>query len=240
MNQPKKIRYKYRIKYSKGPELRFVSHLDLMRLFQRAVRRAGLPIGYSHGFNPHQLMSFGNPLSLGMTSIGEYCDFEFETPVEPREIAERLGTVMNDGVEIISAARLSQQAKSAMAELCACEYEAYIDGLVTTEDIAEKLTDFLAQKEISVMKKTKNHFEKTDIRPDIYSIEDISRDGKPALKLVLAAGSIRSLRADLTVQTFCEYAGAAFDRFKVRYRRTEMYKELDGKLVPLDKEVAEK
>ena len=94
MNQPKKIRYKYRIKYSKGPELRFVSHLDLMRLFQRAVRRAGLPIGYSHGFNPHQLMSFGNPLSLGMTSIGEYCDFEFETPVEPREIAERLGAVM--------------------------------------------------------------------------------------------------------------------------------------------------
>ena len=78
MNQEKKIRFKYRIKYTKGPELRFVSHLDLMRLFQRAVRRAGLPIGYSHGFNPHQLMSFGNPLSLGMTSTGEYCDFEFE------------------------------------------------------------------------------------------------------------------------------------------------------------------
>ena len=67
LNQEKKIRFKYRIKYTKGPEVRFVSHLDLMRLFQRAVRRAGLPIGYSHGFNPHQLMSFGNPLSSDVT-----------------------------------------------------------------------------------------------------------------------------------------------------------------------------
>lgn len=240
MNQEKKIRFKYRIKYTKGPELRFVSHLDLMRLFQRAVRRTGLPIGYSHGFNPHQLMSFGNPLSLGMTSTGEYCDFEFERAMDPEEIVERLNSVMNEGVTVYRASRLSQGAKSAMAELCACEYEAYLDEIMPSDGLAEKLEKFLSQKEIMVMKKTKNHFDETNIRPDIYSMEDISRDGKAAIKLVLAAGSIRSLRADLTTQTFCEYAGAEFDKYKVRYKRTEMYRMLDGEFAPLDKEVAEK
>ena len=111
---------------------------------------------------------------------------------------------------------------------------------MTPEMIEEKLGSFMAQKEITVMKKTKNHFKETDIRPDIYSMENISRDGRAAVKLILAAGSIRSLRADLTVQTFCEYAGADFDKFRVRYARTEMYRMLDGELVPLDKEVAEK
>ena len=239
LNQEKKLRFKYRIKYTKGPELRFVSHLDLMRLFQRAVRRAGLPIGYSHGFNPHQLMSFGNPLSLGMTSTGEYCDFEFEKAMDTDEIVDRLNAVMNEGVTVFRAARLSQEAKSAMAELGACEYEAYLHELMPAEGLAEKIAGFLAQKEIIVMKKTKNHIKETDIRPDIYSIEDISKDGKAAIKLVLAAGSIQSLRADLTVETFCKYAGVEFDKYKVRYNRTEMYRVLDGKFVPLDKEVAE-
>lgn len=237
MNQEKKIRFKYRIKYTKGPELRFVSHLDLMRLFQRAVRRAELPIGYSHGFNPHQLMSFGNPLSLGMTSSGEYCDFEFEKAVDTQEIVDRLNAVMNEGVTVHRATRLSQEAKSAMAELCACEYEAYIHEIMPSDNLAEKIDGFMAQKEIVVMKKTKNHVKETDIRPDIFSMQDISENGKAAIKLTLAAGSIQSLRADLTVQTFCEYAKAEFNKYKVRYKRTEMYRILDGKLVPLDKEV---
>ena len=212
MNQEKKIRFKYRIKYTKGPEVRFVSHLDLMRLFQRAVRRAGLPIGYSHGFNPHQLMSFGNPLSLGMTSTGEYCDFEFTREEDTEEIVKKLNSVMNDGIEVKRATRLSQTALTAMADLCACEYEAILSDNVKPETVAEKLPEFMAQKEIVVMKKTKNNLKETDIRPDIYSIENISDNDTAKIRLVLAAGSIRSLRADLTVQTFYDFIGAEFNK----------------------------
>lgn len=240
MNQEKKIRFKYRIKYTKGPEVRFVSHLDLMRLFQRAVRRAGLPIGYSHGFNPHQLMSFGNPLSLGMTSTGEYCDFEFTREEEPDKIVKKLNSVMNDGIKVIRATRLSQTALTAMADLCACEYEAVLSENIEPEFMAEKLPGFMAQNEISVMKKTKNNFKETDIRPDIYSIENISADGRAKIRLVLAAGSIRSLRADLTVQTFYNFMGKEYDKYKIKFSRTEMYRMLDGEFVPLDKEVAMK
>ncbi|MCD8036199.1 MAG: TIGR03936 family radical SAM-associated protein [Clostridiales bacterium] len=240
MNQEKKIRFKYRVKYTKGPEVKFVSHLDLMRLFQRAVRRAGLPIGYSHGFNPHQLMSFGNPLSLGMTSCAEYCDMEFVREEDTDVIVRKLRNVMNDGIEIISAARLSQTALTAMADLCACEYEAYLDSNVTGDMIEKNLKDFLNQKEILAMKKTKSFFKETDIRPDIFNIENISDEDGAKLRLTLAAGSTRSLRADLTVQTFLEYIGAEYDKYKITYKRTEMYRIADGKFVPLDKEVAMK
>lgn len=240
MNQEKKIRFKYRIKYAKGPEVRFVSHLDLMRLFQRAVRRAGLPIGYSQGFNPHQLMSFGNPLSLGMTSIGEYCDLEFDREMDEELIVEKFRAVMNDGIDIIRATRLSQEAQSAMADLCACEYEAVFDKNVTPEMVKNNLKSFLDQKEIVVMKKTKSATKPTDIREDIYNIEDISDENDAKIRLTLAAGSIRSLRADLTVKTFCEYMGAEFDKYKIVFRRTEMYRMVNDKFLPLDKEVAMK
>ena len=237
LNQEKKIRFKYRLKYTKGPEVRFVSHLDLMRLFQRAVRRAELPIAYSQGFNPHQLMSFGNPLSLGMTSSGEYCDLEFFKEMDPGEIVGRMNSVMNDGIEILRAARLPQAALTAMADLAACEYEAYLDEAIEPKMVSDNLSAFLGRGEIVVMKKTKNNFKETDIRPDIFDMEDISDKEGAKIRLLLAAGSTRSLRADLTVETFYDFLGAEFNKFKIRYKRTEMYRLLDGAFVPLDKEV---
>lgn len=237
MNQEKKIRFKYRIKYTKGPELRFVSHLDMMRIFQRAIKRAGLPIGYSHGFNPHQLMSFANPLSLGMTSIGEYCDVEFVREENENEIMKKLNDVMNDGIEVLNVTRMAQTAQNAMASISACEYEVYFNELMDADTVNKYAYDFFNQKEIIAMKKTKNNCRETDIRPDIFALKDISDEECGKLDLMLAAGSIRSLRADLVAETFCKFAGEEFNKYKIRYKRIDMYRELDGKLMPLDKEV---
>lgn len=237
MNQEKKIRFKYRIKYTKGPELRFVSHLDMMRIFQRAIKRAGLPIGYSHGFNPHQLMSFANPLSLGMTSIGEYCDVEFIRAEDEKEIINKLNAVINDGIEVLNATRMAQTAKNAMASISACQYEVFLNELMDADMVNIYAEDFFNQKEIIAMKKTKNNYKETDILPDIFALKDISDDECGKLDLMLAAGSIRSLRADLVAETFCKFAGVEFNKYKVRYKRIDMYRELDGELMPLDKEV---
>lgn len=237
MNQEKKIRFKYRIKYSKGFELRFVSHLDMMRIFQRAIKRAGLPIGYSHGFNPHQLMSFANPLSLGMTSIGEYCDVEFIRDENETIIKNKLNDVMNEGIEVIDVTRMAQTAKNAMASISACRYEVYFNELMDENTVNKYADGFFNQKEIITMKKTKNNYKETDIRPDIFGLKDISDKECGKLDLMLAAGSIRSLRADLVAETFFKYAGVEFNKFKVRYKRIDMYRELDGVLMPLDKEV---
>ena len=78
-------RMRMMVVFEKGPELRFIGHLDLMRFFQKAVRRANIDICYSEGFSPHQIMSFAAPLGVGVTSDGEYFDIEVNSTMSTEE-----------------------------------------------------------------------------------------------------------------------------------------------------------
>lgn len=118
---------RFRIKYAKGPELRCISHLDLMRLWQRAIRRAGLPVAYSQGFSPHQKVSFGPPLPLGMTSRGEYLDLQMEKPFAG-DVSAALKPVMNPGLEILGVRPVLKESQSLSSWVGAAEYEVAIDG----------------------------------------------------------------------------------------------------------------
>jgi radical SAM-linked protein len=91
------------IKYTKGEAIKFISHRDLMRVFQRAIRRAGLPIAYSQGFNPHMKISWGQALKLGKTSAGEEATLQFEGWVKPQDLIQRLNQTLPQGIEILEA-----------------------------------------------------------------------------------------------------------------------------------------
>ena len=80
--------------------MKYIGHLDIMRYFQKAIRRSGLPIKYSEGFNPHQIMSFASPLGVGITSEGEYMDIELKEEVSCKEVLDKLQSTMVDGMEI--------------------------------------------------------------------------------------------------------------------------------------------
>lgn len=95
--------YKVRIKYTKGEEVKYISHRDLMRAFQRAIRRADLPIAYSQGFNPHMKISWGQALKVGATSEGEHAELQFEAFIRPSEAMERLNQELPRGIEILEA-----------------------------------------------------------------------------------------------------------------------------------------
>lgn len=94
---------KIRVKYCKGEEVKFISHRDLMRVFQRAIRRAGLPIAYSQGFNPHMKISWGDALKLGKTSDQEHAVLQFENWIKPQELIQRLNRQLPKGIEILDA-----------------------------------------------------------------------------------------------------------------------------------------
>jgi radical SAM-linked protein len=94
---------KIKIKYSKGEEIKYISHRDLIRAFHRAVRRAGLPVAYSQGFNPHMKISWGQALKVGAVSGGEYAEIRFERWVKPQELKARLNAVLPPGLEILEA-----------------------------------------------------------------------------------------------------------------------------------------
>ena len=92
-----------RVKYTKGKEVRFISHRDLMRVFQRAIRRADIPIAYSQGFNPHIKISWGQALKVGKASDGEYAELHLEKHINPNELRERLNQQLPKGIEILEA-----------------------------------------------------------------------------------------------------------------------------------------
>ena len=94
---------KVRIKFTKTGAMKFVGHLDTMRYFQKAIRRAELPVAFSGGYSPHMIMSFAAPLGVGTTSLGEYFDMELTEKVPTAEIEDRLNAVMVEGVTISSA-----------------------------------------------------------------------------------------------------------------------------------------
>ena len=113
---------KLRIKFSKSGVMRFIGHLDIMRYFQKAIRRAGIDIAYSEGFNPHQIMSFAAPLGVGLTSNGEYMDIEVNSVTSSAEMIEQLNKVMVPGIKILNIMKLNDDTKNAMASVAAAEY----------------------------------------------------------------------------------------------------------------------
>ena len=114
-----------RIKFRKYGVMRFIGHLDIMRYFQKAMRRANIDIAYSEGFSPHQIMSFAAPLGVGITSDGEYLDIEAKSTKSTQESIAALNAVMVDGIEITQYVALRQDEKKAMTAVGAADYIVY-------------------------------------------------------------------------------------------------------------------
>ena len=110
---------KLRIKFRKYGPIRFIGHLDVMRFFQKANRRAELDVAYTGGFSPHQIMSFAAPLGVGLTSNGEYMDLEVHSLTSCEDVKQRLNAASVPGIEITSVKILPDKAGNAMASVAA-------------------------------------------------------------------------------------------------------------------------
>lgn len=164
--------------FTKGPEVRFVSHLDLQRLFQRAFRRAKLPLAYSQGFNPHPLVSFATALSVGMTSRGEYLDVTLTRQMTPEEFISAVSAQLPKGVELIRAADMGDSRKSLTSAMRSARYVSRVRfSEPVSRDALEGACRDLLSNEIVVMKKTKGGIKPTDIRPMVKSLSVVSADG---------------------------------------------------------------
>ena len=91
------------LKYRKGDEIKYISHRDLMRVMQRAIRRAEIPMAYSQGFNPHMKISWGQALKLGKTSESELVTLQLAAPMPPQDVMARLNSELPQGLEILEA-----------------------------------------------------------------------------------------------------------------------------------------
>ena len=157
---------KVRIKFKKYGVMRFIGHLDIMRYFQKCMRRAGIDIAYSGGFSPHQIMSFASPLGVGICSEGEYFDIELNSNHGSKEIIDCLNKVMVPGMEIVSIKALLDETMNAMASVSAAKYSILLKDQSELETILkESIQSFISQDQILVTKQTKKNEVILDIKP---------------------------------------------------------------------------
>lgn len=201
--------------------MKFVGHLDTMRYFQKAIRRAELPVAFSGGYSPHMIMSFAAPLGVGTTSMGEYFDMELTEKVPTAEIEDRLNAVMVEGITISSARQVEDgKASTAMALVAAADYfVAFRPGKEPCGNWQEKLADFLAQKEITVTKKTKRSEKTVDIRPFIYQMEACDS----GVFMQLASASSNYTKPELVMDTFVRWLDKEPQEFAYMIERREVY-----------------
>ncbi len=198
-----------RCKYLRGNEVKYISHLDLMRAVERAVRRAGIPVDYSEGFNPRPKIVFALPLPVGVTSSGEFADFTFSEKIAAEEFMNRINSELPYGIKILSAEEL-QSKGSIMAEVRQADYELTTACDGTFEHAKMIIDKMLAMSEIIADKKTESGVKKQDIRPMIKDMRicppeengfNTTINGNNPLLLKISArvsaGSRENLRPDI-------------------------------------------
>ena len=219
---------KARIKFKKYGALRFIGHLDVMRYFQKVMRRAQIPIAFTGGYSPHMIMSFAQPLGVGVTSDGEYFDIEITKPISSENAVAQLNAVMVEGIEIISFREISSDKKaSGMTIVAAADYKVTFPETfrhaeeirVFPESWKGKVESFMAQPEIVVLKKTKRSEKEVNIKPMIYEMSALD-DG---LYLYLATGSEQNLKPDLVAEAFLKFAGEDPEETPVHIHRIDVY-----------------
>lgn len=211
---------KIRIKFAKYGALRFIGHLDVMRFFQKAIRRAGIDVVYSGGYSPHQIMSFAAPLGVGMCSMGEYMDVQIASHQGGLDLKERLQAACPYGIDILSVKALPQNAGNAMASVAAASYAvAFRDKNRSFLDYGEFLEPFLKQEELLITKETKRSVMQVNIRPGIYEC----RIEEGALYFTVDASSSGNIRPAFVADTFLRFAGAAVPEIELQTIRIETW-----------------
>lgn len=228
---------KIRIKFAKEGAMKFIGHLDVMRYFQKVMRKADVDIRYSEGFSPHQVMSFAAPLGVGLTSRGEYVDIEVLSTDSSAEMIRRINAVMVEGMEVLSYKLLPDHAANAMSVVAAADYTVEFREGYAPEDwegFVSGLKEWLAKDQILIMKKTKKGEKEMDIRPLIYHL---SVDGKE-IRMQIATGSAANLKPSMIIEAYMESRGQELAEFALMVRRDEVYADLGDenahRFCPLD------
>ncbi len=227
---------KIRIRFRKYSLMKYIGHLDILRYFQKSMRRAGIDISYSGGFSPHQIMSFAAPLGVGLTSDGEYLDIQVESTDSSKESIKKLNDVMVEGMEITSYRKLSDNEKNAMSVVACADYHVF-----TKSEEKLKLADLLEAKksyydesdEILVTKQTKKSEKVMDLKSLVYGFDIFESEGKIYYYVKLSTGSTDNVKPELFLTAFFKHMGLEFDETDYQIHRLDVYCRIEDKFVSL-------
>lgn len=222
---------KVRVKFAKHGNVKYIGHLDMMRYFQKCMRKAGVPIAYSTGFSPHQIMSFAQPLGVGMETDGDYLDIEMTEYPGRDELIDALNSVMVPGVSILDAVRLEDNAKNAMASVFAASYRVtMLDGSAFPKAVYSAFDEFIAQSEILYTKETKKSTIVVNLKEHIF---ECAMD-EYSLTCLVDASSAGNIKSTQILEKLYEYTATEYNPLLLLVNRVDTYMQsADGKIVPL-------
>lgn len=192
MTKPAK-KQRLRITFAKGEEIKYISHLDLMRLWERALRRARLPLAYSHGFNPRPKIAIASPLPVGFTSRGEVMDVILERYVSPYKFAKCLVPHLPPGLEVLSVEEVYPKLPSLQSQVRSVEYRVRVSWDGSREQMEARLGELLSAEQLPRRRRGKEY----DLRPLIEELWIEAREAEGwVLGMRLQAGNRGTGRPD--------------------------------------------
>ncbi|MBQ9300820.1 MAG: DUF2344 domain-containing protein [Clostridia bacterium] len=203
--------------FEKTERLRHVGHLDLMRAMQRALRRSGVPIAFSKGFNPHLLLTFAAPLSVGMSGLREVMEVPLSEAISESEFKEKLRAALPPELPCVAVRAVDDRHPAPMAQLYAASYKMSVKE--NAEALISAIPSFLEKDSVMALRKTKSGEKLTDIRPMIYDLKAL--DGE-TVACTLALCEAATCKPELLLDALAKEAGLEA-RPRVICARTQLY-----------------
>ncbi|MBQ9039060.1 MAG: DUF2344 domain-containing protein [Clostridia bacterium] len=191
------------IRFGKQPRLRFISHLDLQRFFQRAVNRTGLPIAWSQGFNPHPVMSFGSALALGWTSEYEVIDIKLSAPMGRKRTEDAVRAALPEDLPVLEVRMVDDRHAAPMSLVRMSDYVVRLEG-ENAPAVIGQIPAFLEREVVKAIKKTKSGEKTINARPLVLSLEALDAD-RFRTRLMLTES--QSIKPELLVGLLSDMAG---------------------------------
>ena len=220
--------------FGKLNRLRFVSHLDLQRFMQMALRRTDLPVAYSQGFNPHPHMAFASALAVNWTSQAEILDVRLAEPVEKQRAFEQMRRALPPDLPLYQVRLVDDRHPAMMAQLRMADYRILLDG-EGADAIAGAINGFLQENEVVALRKTKSGEKPTDIRPMALMLFEAPSEAGVELRARLMLTERATLKPDLLLSVLASRAGAELpppERVRI-HRLALLGEDARGKAVSL-------
>lgn len=228
---------KIRAKFTKNKNSKYISHLDLMRLFQRAFRRADLNLRHTEGFNPQPKIAFGTALSLGTSSDGEYLDVELEAEITIEEFIKKINSVLPEGVKVLKAEyRTEKESIASLIRWGSYIVEIELENDIDKEELDEKILKFLNLDEIIITKEKKKKRKiitaEENIKDKIKNLDILLyKDKKCTFKATLMTGSNGNLKPELLLEAIEKYTDIKIKKDEAKIHRLDLLMEEEGKMV---------
>ncbi|KUO58246.1 MAG: hypothetical protein APF84_05245 [Gracilibacter sp. BRH_c7a] len=237
---------KIRVAYTKKKEARYIAHLDLTRVFDRALRRTGIEVAYSEGFNPHPKIAFGPPLPVGVEGEREYVDIGIKVTSDNDEHSfvdkalQLLQKQLPEGIEIVDFSILPQGNKALMAVINQACYRAEVPFLepIDVHAFTAACEDWLAREEVLSIRNQKGKKVTRNIRPFVRTISVLSQESplRYWLRLDIKTGNDGSVRPVEVLESISTLEGIKIDLDGLFIIRDGVYilKDDGEQLTPLD------